>query len=73
MDSVFVQRDLIYRSINGENLLLDAYLPLNKLDNSPLPGVIFIHGGPIPPEWAMKETGQYLSWGALAADDLLQA
>ena len=67
MDQVKKQRDLVYKTVNGQNLLFDVYLPPNLKENSSLPGVIFIHGGPVSPEKNMKETGQYRSWGALAA------
>jgi hypothetical protein len=33
-----------------------------------LPGVLFIHGGPVLPELShIKDSGQYRSWGALVA------
>jgi acetyl esterase/lipase len=61
------RRDLIYKSDNGKDLLLDVYLPSNVKNGDSLPGVIFIHGGPVSSERNMKESGQYLSWGKLAA------
>lgn len=67
MHQVARQRDLIYKTVADEELLFDVYLPPNLQENSSLPGVIFIHGGPVSPEQNMKEEGQYLSWGALAA------
>ena len=67
MDKSIVQRDLIYKSVDEKNLLLDAYLPPSAHTGDPLPGVIFIHGGPVAPEQDIKESGQYQSWGKLAA------
>lgn len=67
MDKVVVKRNLVYRRDMGQELLLDAYLPHHAQPGDALPGVIFIHGGPVPADWAVKDRGQYRSWGPLAA------
>lgn len=66
MDAVVVRRDLTYTS--GETpLLLDAYLPPGLAPSDRRPAVVFIHGGPIPPQSGPKGMGIFLSYGELAA------
>ena len=69
MGSVSVQRDIVYKSVEATDLKLDVYAPKGLSNSARLPGIVFIHGGPIPPplQLQMKDTGQYLSWGELAA------
>jgi acetyl esterase/lipase len=68
LDSIELQRDLAYNPAVDQDLRLDAYLPSNSPPDTPLPGVLFIHGGPVPAQrGSVKESGQYRSWGALAA------
>jgi acetyl esterase/lipase len=66
MDDVIRHRDLTYAS-DSPGLLMDVYVPPDGERDGHAPGVIFIHGGPVRPDRNMKETGQYRSWGALAA------
>ena len=64
MKDVDIRRDLEC----GADLHFDAYLPQGAMNGSPLPGVVFIHGGPVPLErGSVKDSGQYRSWGALVA------
>lgn len=69
MDQVQVRRDVVYHHAVGKELVMDIYLPPHAAGEPALPGVLFIHGGPVPADRAgsMKEMGQYRSWGALAA------
>ena len=68
-DSVSVQRDIVYKSVEATDLKLDVYAPKGLSNSARLPGIVFIHGGPLPPplQLQMKDAGQYLSWGELAA------
>lgn len=68
MDKVEVQRDLTYKNVEGTELKLDIYTPANLPSNTRLPGVVFIHGGPIPSDMPLPtHWGQYRSWGELIA------
>jgi acetyl esterase/lipase len=67
MDDVVAERDIAYASVDNHDLLLDVYRPSSVAAGQRLPGVIFIHGGPVPPDFPRKDSGQYQSWGKLAA------
>ena len=67
LDDLFIERDIIYKSLDRQELLLDVYRPSTVAANQLLPGVIFIHGGPVPIDHPLKDSGQYQSWGRLAA------
>lgn len=67
MDDVLVERDIAYASVDDHDLLLDVYRPSTVAPQQRLPGVIFIHGGPVPIDFPRKDSGQYQSWGKLAA------
>jgi len=68
MDKVEVQRNLTYTNVEGTELKLDIYIPTNLSADIRLPGVVFIHGGPIPLDWPLPtHWGQYRSWGELIA------
>jgi hypothetical protein len=67
MDDVSVEKNIGYKSADGKALLMDVYKPAVLDSNTLLPGVVFIHGGPVPSEHPLKDSGQYLSWGRLAA------
>ena len=68
MDDVTVQRDLVYSKVGGTDLKMDVYSPKYLSDDTPVPGVLFIHGGPIsadlpsPKDWQM-----FVSYGELVA------
>ena len=65
MDGVKVQRDLVFRTTEGEELKMDLYAPAGEPRR--LPAVVFVHGGPIPRGSAPKDWGVFRSYGELAA------
>ncbi len=67
MDRANVQRDLVYKSAEGTELKLDVYAPADVSKSARLPGVVFIHGGPISPQMQPKDWGAFRSWGELVA------
>ena len=48
MEAVRVNRGRVYKSINGEDLVMDVYCPPGEARSGPFPAVILVHGGPIP-------------------------
>ena len=68
MSSAKVIQDLVYKEIGGEKLTADVYYPASYSGEAPLQAVLFIHGDA---SWerlrSIKESGQYTSWGQLAA------
>jgi len=63
-----VRANVIYKSAGGLDLTLDAYYPAGFMFDTALPAVIFIHGdGPAEMIHDVKDWGQYISWGQLAA------
>jgi acetyl esterase/lipase len=66
---ITVRRDLVYRTINSQKLLMDLYLPSRLEHPQRAPIVLFIHGGPIPPERrpSLKDWEMFRSYGALVA------
>ena len=68
MERTQVQANVIYKTVDGLGLALDAYYPAGFTFGTPLPAVIFIHGdGPAEMIHDVKDWGQYVSWGQLAA------
>ena len=67
MDRANVQRDLVYKSTDGGDLKLDVYVSPDAVESVRLPGVVFIHGGPVSPQMQAKDWGAYQSWGELVA------
>ena len=67
MKSVRVQRNLIYKRVAGRELEMDVYAP--KTSRGPLPAVLFIHGGRVPPNLLTtpKDWAVYVSFGELMA------
>jgi acetyl esterase/lipase len=67
MDSV-TARGVVYRPTPGGDLPMDVYAPPDLRPGERRPAVVFIHGGPIPPELPpATEWGVYRGYGALAA------
>jgi acetyl esterase/lipase len=66
MDRV-VRRNLRYRVADDLELPMDVYIPLGLQAGARRPAVIFIHGGPMPPDMSPTEWGVYRSYGELAA------
>ena len=67
MENVLVEANISYKSVNDEDLLMDIYRPSAIDTNTHLPGIVFIHGGPVSSEHPLKDSGQYRSWGRLAS------
>lgn len=69
MNNVRVKRDLAYKSVDGTQLKMDVYIPASASLSVRVPGVLFIHGGPVPSNYRpeLKNWGQYLSYGELIA------
>src|SRR5215831_3679696 len=71
MDRVEARRDLVYREVEGTRLTLDLFLPPaeTRAKEAPAPGVLLLHGGPVPPQahGVMKNMGVFQSYGELLA------
>ncbi|MHA2210907.1 MAG: alpha/beta hydrolase [Candidatus Thorarchaeota archaeon] len=68
--SIDIERDLTYHEAEGNQLKMDVYISSNLPEGEYVPGVLFIHGGPIPSEFRpqLKNWGQYISYGELMAN-----
>lgn len=75
MDRVKVARDIAYKNVESGSLLCDIYTAENSQQAGPRPGVILIHGGPVPrsPETSPKNWEPFQSWGRLVAASGLSA
>ena len=73
MDRVRVERNRVYRDFAGARLEMDVYSPPEATRGAPLPVVILIHGGPVPPGASAKNMGVFLSYGELLAASGLKA
>jgi acetyl esterase/lipase len=62
-----VRRQLRYQTADGASLPMDVYAPPDLKAGERRPAVVFIHGGPVPPEMEPTEWGVYRSYGELAA------
>jgi acetyl esterase/lipase len=68
MDKVGVREDLVYRTLDDQELKLDIYYPTDYRPGQKLPAVILVHG-----EWPphiirhSKDLGVYITWGQLIA------
>jgi hypothetical protein len=71
MEQSIIRPDILYKTVDGQDLCLDVYYPQGFDFSAKLPAVVFIHGDG-PPEIAetlrfAKNMGQYISWGQLIA------
>lgn len=68
MEQVAVRKDLVYKAIDDMELAMDVYYPRDYTDGTSRPAVLYIHGDG-PPEMleGIKDAGQYVGWGQLAA------
>jgi acetyl esterase/lipase len=64
MDTVRVRRDVVYKTIEGQQLSADIYCPSGP--RQPRPTVVLIHGGPLP-RLGAKNMGVFTSYGELLA------
>jgi acetyl esterase/lipase len=62
-----VRRKLQYKTADGVSLPMDVYAPPGLQPGEKRPAIVFVHGGPIPPEMEPTEWGVYRSYGELAA------
>ncbi|MBW8874385.1 MAG: alpha/beta hydrolase [Acidobacteria bacterium] len=70
MEAVEVRRDLVYRRLaDGTERTMDVYQPPGLAAGERRPGVVFVHGGPVPEEmWTqVKGWGIFTSYGRLLA------
>jgi dipeptidyl aminopeptidase/acylaminoacyl peptidase len=71
MEQSIVRPDILYKTVDGQDLCLDVYYPPKFSFSTELPAVVFIHGD-VPAEMTeilrtAKNMGQYVSWGQLVA------
>jgi acetyl esterase/lipase len=64
MEAVTVQRNVEYKTADGQPMLMDLYTPPGPLRSRP--AVVLIHGGPIPITGA-KDMGVFVSYGEVLA------
>ncbi len=58
----------VYKTVDGVDLLLDVYYPIDLRDGEQRPAILFVHGlGPAELVRHIKDSGQYVSWGQLVA------
>lgn len=68
MDHLTMHRNLAYKNVEGIDLNLDVYVPADIARDTQIPGVIFIHGGPIQPDMQQPKDWQFFnSYGRLMA------
>ena len=64
IDTVEVREDVVYRSTDNSELLMDIATPAA----SPAPAIIFVHGGPVPADRPQPKTWRlFRDYGRLAA------
>jgi acetyl esterase/lipase len=69
MNDVHVRKNVVYKRAGTDELKMDVYTPASAGSGAKLHGVIFIHGGYLPPNLLTepKDWGDYISLGQLAA------
>jgi acetyl esterase/lipase len=69
MNTVEIRREIVYGRAADGDLTLDVYLPPGLAPGERRPGVLFVHGGPIPAAlWSKaNKMGVFLSYGELLA------
>jgi acetyl esterase/lipase len=68
MEEAIVQKDITYKTVDGNALKLDVYYPSDYDGETRLPAVIFVHGdGPTEFLKDAKDWAAYTSWGQLVA------
>lgn len=71
MDQVKAQKELVYRSSEGSELLLDLYYPPDYAPGRKLPVVVLVHGESPAPN--LKDSGPFTSLGRIIAASGLAA
>jgi acetyl esterase/lipase len=64
MDGVSARRNITYKTADGQLLQMDVFTPPGS--PRPRPGVVLVHGGPIP-RLGAKNMGVFVSYGELLA------
>jgi acetyl esterase/lipase len=69
METIKAQSRPVCTRSDGSQLILDQYSPPDATPAEPLPAILFIHGGPIPPGAVPlpKDWGVFIAYGQLAA------
>jgi acetyl esterase/lipase len=68
MEGAIVRPDIVYKTVDTGDLLMDVYYPEDYEGETRLPAVIYVHGDASPELLQdAKDWGQYVSWGQLAA------
>jgi acetyl esterase/lipase len=70
MDEVETRRNVVYRTLDdGTELTMDVYSPPGLTASERRPGVVLVHGGPVPVEaWpTVKDWAVFTSYGRLLA------
>jgi acetyl esterase/lipase len=69
MDQVQVRKDVTYKHAPERDLTADVYMPPDLSGDERRPGVVFIHGGYLPPNLRTqpKDWGVFVSYGQLMA------
>ena len=67
MDRVAVKANVPYKKVDGRELRLDLYYPLDFKEGSLRPAVIFVNGVGGSTDASLKDWGIYKSWGRLVA------
>jgi acetyl esterase/lipase len=75
MEKVRILKNLTYKEVPGRDLQADVFLPPNLPDDEVCPGIVFIHGGYLPPNLRTqpKDWGSFISYGQLLAASGLTA
>jgi len=71
MEAIKAQSRAVCTRPDGSQLTLDQYTPAGAAPATPLPAILFIHGGPIPLDTVPlpKDWGVFISYGQLAASN----
>jgi hypothetical protein len=67
MDRVTVRANVPYKKVDGRELRLDLYYPIDFREGSLRPAVVFVNGVGGRPDASLKDWGIYRSWGRLVA------
>jgi acetyl esterase/lipase len=67
MDVVEARRDIPYKTADGKALEMDVYQPAGLAQGERRPGVIFVHGGPLPPGDLPEQVLQPKNWGTFVS------
>ncbi len=68
MEGAIVRPDIVYKTVDTGDLLMDVYYPEDYEGETRLPAVIFIHGeGTAEMLKDAKDWGSFVSWGQLAS------